>query len=62
MTPVELQALRVIEQLSILGELSDEVGAHGLTATTFAAIIMVAESANEDGVRVDAEALGISGA
>jgi hypothetical protein len=62
MTPVESQALRVIEELAILGELADTAGASGLAASTFAAILMLADSANEDGVVVDCEALGISGA
>jgi len=61
MTPVETQALRVIEQLSILGEMAEGVGAMGLCGSTFAAILMLADSANEDGVVVDCEALGISG-
>lgn len=62
MTPVECQALRVIEQLAILGEMADASSAPGLASATFAAILMVADAANEDGVVVDSEALGIGGA
>jgi hypothetical protein len=58
--PIEAQALRVIGELAFLGELAESRGAQGLTAATFAAILMLAEAANEDGVKVDCEALGIS--
>jgi len=59
MTPVESQALKVIGELATLGEMADASGAAGLASSTFAAILMVADSANEDGVVVDCEALGI---
>ena len=62
MTPVEAQVLRVIEEIASLGEMADAMGAHGLSASTFAAIVMLADSANEDGVKVDCEALGITSA
>jgi hypothetical protein len=60
LSAIEAQAIRVIGELAFLGELADARGAQGLTAATFAAILMLADAANEDGVKVDSEALGIS--
>lgn len=62
MVTVESQLLRVIESLVVLGEMADASGAHALCGSTYASIVMLADSATEDGVQVDFEGLGIGGA